>query len=912
MSKYSETMGSFTRNGNYPLEADYIFGSEQELKDFFSDTHNKTLLHKGLFKIVAEINKQTLYWIVQEEGELIFRPLVSSESLTDLWQKIRELETIVKDIDSECKEQLNKLINTNKELQALVGTEDDIIETLKGLPYHNFIEVVNALYKLANSESSDNSDTISKLQSLYNNLQKELNQTQTGVGLDQSGAYSPDQETYYLKNATSIMNALKTLDRILHKQANLKFEDTNTIDLEVVDDEETATRTITAQVRLAEDNDIQESENGLYHKVDMTFNNGELTLLVNGQQRAVHNIGLDSVLESSRYDKETETIILVFKLHNGQTQEFNIPVADIITEWETGNTNSIELIKQRKVNGTDRLLGNIIISPKENNGISSERDGIFMSKDAADLTYNDTSVEEALDSLNQTNTDLEERVTNIEDDIYESEIKFVDLGLPSGLLWADRNLGAEYIEDPGLYFCYGETQGYTREQIGVDRIFDSAHYNHEHNYNSYLNDDDDAVIFMLGESYKTPTIHEYEELIKNTTPKLVLNNDSEVGIASVSNGYYKWETHSSSLTPKGVKFINKSDDTKFIFIPIGGQAKNSTLDSPSSGPLLSRGPVVQSGWGYNNVYHFYFDTNQMAAEACYGSGVFGRPIRPVQYKEIPNNTKFYTKKEVDDKLSNIEIPEIDLDDYVKTDDERLSAATTSKSGLMSSEDKTSLKELHNLSILVGNSDSKTFEFIQDTTGVKLQTPTSSRYSYSNTIPLATSTSSGVMSSEDKQKLDSINPDIIGNILKTNIGEYGKYSQYIRIEDPTSDYEFVTSSESDCVINIPYGSYSEDGEMSSSGISKFTIPSASTDTAGVMSSNDKTFIDSLQETGNGLMIDGIQKYLQKLTQSGENRVDLHALDQGTLLNITTKLIAKLLDLESRITTLETEISNLKNN
>ena len=40
------------------------------------------------------------------------------------------------------------------------------------------------------------------------------------------------------------------------------------------------------------------------------------------------------------------------------------------------------------------------------------------------------------------------------------DIKYIDLGLPSGTLWADRNFGAYNPEDDGLYFSYGETTGY--------------------------------------------------------------------------------------------------------------------------------------------------------------------------------------------------------------------------------------------------------------------------------------------------------------------------------------------------------------------------------------------------------------------------------------------------------------------
>ena len=53
----------------------------------------------------------------------------------------------------------------------------------------------------------------------------------------------------------------------------------------------------------------------------------------------------------------------------------------------------------------------------------------------------------------------------------------VDLGLPSGLLWADRNVGATSPEDAGLYFAWGDTVGYTAEQIdNEEHIFSKDTY----------------------------------------------------------------------------------------------------------------------------------------------------------------------------------------------------------------------------------------------------------------------------------------------------------------------------------------------------------------------------------------------------------------------------------------------------
>ena len=47
-------------------------------------------------------------------------------------------------------------------------------------------------------------------------------------------------------------------------------------------------------------------------------------------------------------------------------------------------------------------------------------------------------------------------------------VNLVDLGLPSGNLWADRNVGASSVEDFGMYFSWGNTTG---QAISEDATF---------------------------------------------------------------------------------------------------------------------------------------------------------------------------------------------------------------------------------------------------------------------------------------------------------------------------------------------------------------------------------------------------------------------------------------------------------
>lgn len=72
MSQFSQIIDSFERTGNFPLESDYIFGSEEELLKYYQDPVKQATMHAGLFRIVdnKETNKQDLYWVEDRSGVL--------------------------------------------------------------------------------------------------------------------------------------------------------------------------------------------------------------------------------------------------------------------------------------------------------------------------------------------------------------------------------------------------------------------------------------------------------------------------------------------------------------------------------------------------------------------------------------------------------------------------------------------------------------------------------------------------------------------------------------------------------------------------------------------------------------------------------------------------------------------------
>ena len=120
--------------------------------------------------------------------------------------------------------------------------------------------------------------------------------------------------------------------------------------------------------------------------------------------------------------------------------------------------------------------------------------------------------------------------------------EYVDLGLPSGRKWATMNFGANNITDYGLYFQWGDTQGYEisnteKEFSGSDyKYFDTTtgqytKYNETDN-KKILDLEDNAVCAILGGNWKIPSPEDFLELQENTTYSFVFNYQ-ESGINGV-------------------------------------------------------------------------------------------------------------------------------------------------------------------------------------------------------------------------------------------------------------------------------------------------------------------------------------------------------------------------------------------
>lgn len=117
----------------------------------------------------------------------------------------------------------------------------------------------------------------------------------------------------------------------------------------------------------------------------------------------------------------------------------------------------------------------------------------------------------------------------------DTDVEFVDLGLPSGTLWAKCNIGATVETDYGNYYKYG---------AGTAQYPDGAYTGTE----DPLPAENDTATLTLGAPWHMPTKEQMQELIDNTT--------------------YTWETNFKGSGVNGGKFTAANGN--YVFFPAAG------------------------------------------------------------------------------------------------------------------------------------------------------------------------------------------------------------------------------------------------------------------------------------------------------------------------------------------------------
>ena len=124
--------------------------------------------------------------------------------------------------------------------------------------------------------------------------------------------------------------------------------------------------------------------------------------------------------------------------------------------------------------------------------------------------------------------------------------EYVEIGR---LKWAATNVGAEKESDSGLYFAFGETQGYTADQVRRGkRKFISK---------EYTNVNFDSVKAYWGGKWRMPTAYEFESLFEAATSR--------------------WVDDYQGSGVNGRLFTDKTDRSKKLFFPAVGTCLSTNI-----------------------------------------------------------------------------------------------------------------------------------------------------------------------------------------------------------------------------------------------------------------------------------------------------------------------------------------------
>ena len=142
---------------------------------------------------------------------------------------------------------------------------------------------------------------------------------------------------------------------------------------------------------------------------------------------------------------------------------------------------------------------------------------------------------------------------------------YVDLGLPSGTLWYNSNLGANSPTARGYYFSWGNKEGYvasyTEEEyegtiVGYSFIQDNYELTQGYQLSGYIPEENDAAADILGEGWVIPTETQFQELLDNCT--------------------ITWET----IDGVPGKLFTSNINGNVIFLPNTGCGNGEVLSSP--------------------------------------------------------------------------------------------------------------------------------------------------------------------------------------------------------------------------------------------------------------------------------------------------------------------------------------------
>ena len=197
--------------------------------------------------------------------------------------------------------------------------------------------------------------------------------------------------------------------------------------------------------------------------------------------------------------------------------------------------------------------------------------------------------------------------------------RFVDLGLPDGLLWAETNIGADGPGDQGLFFAWGEIEGsdmksfdrntykFWNKSAVAENDIDYTKYN-SLDKKTALDKEDDAAYVRWGAPCRMPTVFDFYEL-----------TDSD-------NCTWEWTDIPTSFGSIGGWKVTSVRNGNYIYLPAWGYVIFDDLKDEGGYGCYWSSNADDDGY---YVYVLDFNDNLYGVDAPATERQIGCNIRPV-------------------------------------------------------------------------------------------------------------------------------------------------------------------------------------------------------------------------------------------------------------------------------------------
>ena len=183
--------------------------------------------------------------------------------------------------------------------------------------------------------------------------------------------------------------------------------------------------------------------------------------------------------------------------------------------------------------------------------------------------------------------------------------KFVDLGLPSGLLWAETNVGASSSSDDGDYFAWGETKPKSTYSWSTYKWGSNPSKYNDSDGKTTLDAADDAATVNWGVGCRMPDSSDFQELYDECN----------------------WSWKSSYNGASG--YLVTGPNGNSIFFPASGRRYGGDLYSHGSRGYFWSRTLYSSSTDYARYLYFYSGS---VDPTDYYYRYYGFTVRPVAEK----------------------------------------------------------------------------------------------------------------------------------------------------------------------------------------------------------------------------------------------------------------------------------------